>query len=323
MYNKKTSFADFIVKEVCPENKFLEEMNKVIPWHEIENWFNKKVVKKNIKVGRPSYPVIMMFKIHLIQQWYNLSDRETEFQISDRLSFRKFLGIGIEDNVPDATTIEKFRHYLESRNAHKVLTEVLDNYFCKIGLIKKEGNLIDATFLRSKGKPHKDEEKNIDIDAQFGHKGYGYSGTINMDEKTKLIRKTTVTSAEILDFQSTEDVLIGDEIKVYADKGYAPARKILQIKYPKTRFHIMYKRNRGKKGEPTPALDENKQLRNISYAKIRARVEHAFSKIKFVFKFQRLRYVGLDRVTAKFNSLCIAYNFSRLGFLMRKQGITV
>ena len=94
-----------------------------------------------------------MFKIHLIQQWYNLSDRETEFQICDRLSFRKFLGLGIEDNVPDPTTIENFRHFLEERKLNKVLIAVLDKYFNEIGLIKKEGNIVDATFMRANSKP--------------------------------------------------------------------------------------------------------------------------------------------------------------------------
>ena len=324
MGENRPTLTQYFVEQACPNNKFLEEMEAVIPWHEIENWFNKEVIKrKHHKVGRPPYPVIMMFKIHLIQQWYNLSDREAEFQINDRLSFRKFLGLAIEDRVPEATTIENFRHFLESRNAHRVLAEVLDKYFCQIGLIKKEGNLIDATFLRSKGKPHSDEEKNLDIDAQFGHKGYGYSATINMDEKSKLIRKTAVTSAEILDFQTTGDVLIGDEKKVYADRGYDPARRLLQIKHPQTEFIIMHKRKRGKKGEPTPELDVFKQAKNKNCSRIRARVEHAFATMKFVFGFQRLRYVGLERVTAKFNSLVLAYNFARLGFLMRNRGIIV
>ena len=78
-----------------------------------------------------------MFKIYLIQQWYNLSDREIEFQINDRLSFRTFLGLSIEDTVPDATTKENFRHFLEERKLNKVLIAVLDKYFNEIGLIKK------------------------------------------------------------------------------------------------------------------------------------------------------------------------------------------
>ena len=81
---------------------------------------------------------MLMFKIHLLQQWYNLYGRQAEFQINDRLSFRKFLGLTTEDLVPDATTIENFRHQiLEQQNIGKGLIKVLDKYFREIGLIKK------------------------------------------------------------------------------------------------------------------------------------------------------------------------------------------
>ena len=105
MEDNRPTLAQCFVEQACPDNKFLEEMNNVIPWLEIESWFKAHLKKERKKTSRPSYPIILMFKIHLIQQWYNLSDRETEFQICDRLSFRKFLGLGIEDSVPDATTI--------------------------------------------------------------------------------------------------------------------------------------------------------------------------------------------------------------------------
>lgn len=317
MTNKGLSFADFVVNQVCPDNRFLEEMDKVIPWHEIEEWFHKEVKRRLRNVGRPSYPILLMFKIHLLQQWYNLSDRETEFQICDRLSFRKFLGLGIEDSVPDATTIENFRHMLERINASAVLLEVLDNYFSKIGLIKKEGNIIDATFMRANSKPHIDPNKNSDVDASLGHKGFGYSVTVNMDKKTKLVRKTVVTPANVLDFKSAKDSMLGDEKELYADKGYEGARKILSRSHPNCKLNIMYKRQRAKKGFKHLELDVFRSFSNSQYSKVRSRVEHVFAAIKSVFKFSRLRYRGLERVKTKFESLVLAYNFYRLGFLMR------
>lgn len=317
--NKELSFADYVFNQVCPDNKFLDEMNEIIPWHELQNYFDGHIKRNHNKPGRPAYPIMLMFKIHLLQQWYDLSDFQAEFQINDRLSFRKFLGLGIEDSVPDSTTIENFRHLLEEQDLGKKLVKILDDYFVKIGLIRKEGNLVDATFLRANSKPHKkNPDKNSDIDAKYGHKGFGFSGTINMDKKSKLIRKTNVTSAEVLDFQSVEEVLVGDEKELYGDKGYAPARKSLKLKMPECIIKIMHKRERGKKGEPTPKLSPKKQEANAKYAKERARVEHAFGIMKERFKFKRLRYRGLERVAAKFDSMAIAYNFSRLGYLMRQ-----
>src|SRR5574344_1380000 len=106
--NERPSFADFVFRKVCPDNKFLDEMNEIIPWGEFEIFFNKHLKNRYKRVGRPPYPMILMFKIHLLQQWYDLSDFQAEYMIQDRLSFRKFLGLGMESNIPDATTIENF-----------------------------------------------------------------------------------------------------------------------------------------------------------------------------------------------------------------------
>lgn len=320
MEDNRPTLAQYFVEQACPDNRFLEEMNNVIPWWEIEAWFKGHLKKERRKTGRPPYPIILMFKIHLIQQWYNLSDRETEFQINDRLSFRKFLGLAIEDKIPDATTIENFRHFLEERKLNKVLIAVLDKYFNEIGLIKKEGNIVDATFMRANSKPHIDPTKNSDVDASLGHKGFGYSGTVNMDRETKLVRTTEVTPANVLDYKSLEAVIIGDEKELYADRGYAPSRKMMEEKYPQITNKIMYKRQRAKKGVKYVDLDVFREFHNKQIAKERARVEHVFAALKRVFRFTRLRYRGLERVTAKFESLIIAYNFYRLGFLLRTRG---
>lgn len=313
----RPSFADFVFQNVCPDNKFLEEMNEVIPWGEMEIFFNKHLKRKDKKLGRPAFPTMLMFKIHLLQQWYDLSDAQTEFQINDRLSFRKFLGLGMESKIPDSTTIENFRHLMEEKNWGEKLVKMFDDHFVSMGLIRKEGNIVDATFLKAYSRKTKDEDKKTDIDAEFGHKGFGYSGTINLDKDSKLIRKTNITSAKILDHQSVENVLIGDEKEIYADKGYAPARKTLKSKLKNCKLKIMYKRKRGKKNESTPELHPLKTAANKKYTKIRARVEHPFGIIKSAFKFTQLRYRGLERVANKFNSLVLAYNFRRMAFLLR------
>jgi transposase, IS5 family len=320
------SFAEYVFQKVCPENKFLEEMNEIIPWDEIQIFFDKHLKYQKLnkkKEGRPAYPVMLMFKIHLLQQWHDLSDTQAEFMINDRLSFRRFLGLGIESKVPDATTIENFRHLMEENNWGEKLVKLFDDYFVSMGLIRKEGSLVDSTFLRANSKPTKNEEKKTDIDAEFGHKGFGYSGTINMDKKSKLIRNTNTTPANILDHQSVEYVLFGDEKELYGDKGYAPARKTLKKKMPNCKVKIMYKRQRGKKGEPTPELHPLKKAANKAFSAIRARVEHPFAIMKEAFGFTRLRYRGLERVAHKFNCLAVAYNFKRLGFLLKREPLAL
>jgi IS5 family transposase len=310
------SFADYVFHQVCPDNKFLDEMNEIIPWGELQEFFDGHIRRNHNKPGRPAYPIMLMFKIHLIQQWYDLSDNQAEYQIHDRLSFKKFLGLGMESDIPDSTTIENFRHLMEEQDLGKKLVKMLDDYFIKIGLIRKEGNLVDATFLRANSKHHKNKDLNSDIDAELGHKGFGFSGTINMDANSKLIRKTNTTAANVLDHQSVEEVIIGDENELYGDKGYAPARKTLKEKMKDCKIKIMHKRQRGKKNEPTPELSPKKKEANRSYSKIRSRVEHAFATMKEAFGFRRLAYRGLERVAGKFDSLAIAYNLRRLGYLV-------
>ena len=145
---------------------------------------------------------------------------------------------------------------------------------------------------------------------------------MNVDKVTKLVRATEVTPANVLDYKSLDAVIIGDEKELYTDRGYAPSRKMIEEKYPQIVDKIMYKRQRGQKGSKYLDLDVFREYKNRIIAKERARVEHIFAALKRIFRFTRLRYRGLERVTTKFESLIIAYNFYRLGFLMRNQRIT-
>ena len=305
------NFAQFTFDQVCPQNRFLAEMSGVVPWGLFERELKKGIVRKT--GGRPAYPILQLFKMHLLQVWFGLSDAGCEFQIRDRLSFRKFLGLGIDEAVPDSTTLENFRHDFEPI-AEGVLAK-LDNFFKEKGLLLKEGNMIDATFIQANSRPHKDPEKNSDLDADHGHKGFGYTTTVNADVGSKLIRKVYTDSARPHDSQHVQSVLKGDESLMYADSGYQGTQDTLAKQKCKARF--MAKRKRGKKGEPTPPLPLRLKYLNRLYAKTRARVEHIFGIWKTVFKIQRACYRGLERVNQQMQSLALAYNLRRYGFLSR------
>lgn len=304
------NFAQFTIDQVCPEHRFLEEMGRIVPWELFEVELKRGITRKT--GGRPPYPLVLLFKMHLLQVWFGLSDAQCEFQILDRLSFRRFLGLGIEDRVPDSTTLEDFRHDFEPI-AESVLAK-LDQFFQEKGLLLKEGSVVDATFIQANSRPHKDADKNSDLDADHGHKGFGYSGTANVDVKSKLIRKVVTTSARPHDSQMLEDVLKGDEKLLYADSAYEGHRHKLRG----VRTRILYKRHRGKKGEPTPPLSPRKEKLNKAYAKVRARGEHVFAGFKSgLGAIQRAWYRGLERVNQQLQSLAIGYNLRRYGFLTR------
>jgi IS5 family transposase len=305
------NFAQFTINQVCPDHRFLEEMSKTVPWELFEKELQRKIIRKT--GGRPAYCLLLLFKMHLLQVWFGLSDAGCEFMIRDRLSFRKFLGLGIGEDVPDATTLENFRHDF-APVAEGVLAK-LDSFFKEKGLLLKEGNMVDATFIQANSRPRKDPEKNSDLDAEHGHKGFGYSGTVNVDAKSKLIRKVVTTTARPHDSQMMEDALVGDEKEMYGDSGYQGTQETLEKRNIKPR--IMAKRKRGKKGEPTPPLPLRLKYLNRLYAKTRGRVEHIFASWKTVFKIQRAWYRGLERVNQQLQSLALAYNLRRYGFLSR------
>jgi IS5 family transposase len=307
------NFAQMVVDGQCPKNRFLEEMTQVVPWDLFSVELNRFILRK--QGGRPPYDLLLLFKMHLLQVWFALSDEACEYMVRDRLSFRRFLGITIDATIPDATTLENFRHDFEPI-AENVLSK-LDGYFQEKGLLLKEGNMVDATFIQANSRPHKDRSKNSDLDAEHGHKGFGYSATVNADVKVKLLRKVVTTSARPHDSQMTENVLLGDEEIMYGDSAYLGKKKALQKRKCKAR--LIYKRSRGKKGEATPELPARKKLLNQAYSKVRSRVEHIFACWKTVFKVTRAWYRGLKRVNQQLQSLAIAYNLRRYGYLTREQ----
>lgn len=304
------NFVQHVVDGVNPGNRFLEEMEKVVPWEMLKQDLQRGIERKS--GGRPPYPLLLLFKMHLLQVWFGLSDAGCEYQIKDRLSFREFLGLGIHDRIPEATTLENFRHDFEPISEHVLTT--LDGFFKEKGLLLKEGNVVDATFIQANSRPHKNPEKNSDIDAEHGHKGFGYSATANVDVKTKLVRKVHTTSARPHDSQMLGDVLKGDEKLLYGDSAYGGHRH--KLKGVKTR--ILYKRPRGKKGAATPALPPRKKALNKAYAKVRARGEHVFACWKTGWGgIRRAWYRGLERVNQQIQSVALAYNLRRYGFLTR------
>jgi transposase, IS5 family len=304
-------FSQLAFDQACPTNSFLEEMARCVPWNLFETELNAQIVRKT--GGRPPYPVLLLFKMLLLKTWYGLSDERCEFQCRDSLSFKRFLGVGMTDTIPDATTLENFRHDFEPI-AESVFLK-LDKLFEQHGLFVKPGNSVDATFVKANSRPHRQSQKNSDLDADHGHKGFGYTSTINMHSDSKLIRRIDTDSARAHDSQHLEKVLVGDETVLYADSGYQGCEEKLAAHGCKG--YVVKKRKRGKKGEARPPLPLRYKYRNRLISKIRCRVEHPFACFKTVFRVVRAAYRGLGRVAAQMTTVALAYNLRRFGYLAR------
>lgn len=203
-------------------------------------------VEARNKGGRRPYDYVLMFKILILQRYYNISDDQTEYQICDRLSFMRFLGLKLADDVPDSKTIWNFRERLTDLDLVEVLFSTFIEELEKLNLIIHEGKIIDASFVEvPKQRNNREENKQIksgevpeswrdkpnkvaqkDVDACWTKKNnetfYGYKNHTKCDVKSKLITGYLVTDASVHDSKPTVDLLDKkDEGQdLYADSAY-------------------------------------------------------------------------------------------------------
>uniref|UniRef100_UPI00054F15E3 IS5 family transposase n=1 Tax=Desulfogranum mediterraneum TaxID=160661 RepID=UPI00054F15E3 len=207
----------------------LSRLNEVIDWDlfrpAIEEVRNKK---RKSNVGPKGYDAILLFKILILQSLYNLSDEATEYQILDRYSFGRFLGLHVSQKVPDATTIWRFREDLIEAGIIEQLFSTFDAHLRDSGFVAMKGQIVDASIINApKQRNSRDENSQIkhgsipdwpankqrqkDVDARWTKKNgktyYGYKNHISVDVKHKLIRSYCVTDAALHDSQVFEQLL--------------------------------------------------------------------------------------------------------------------
>ena len=148
-----TSFADLAADKRKVKEVFFNQINSIIDWEKIDKLIKRHYNKGVSAVGRPSYSGLLLFKITLLQTWYNLSDYEVEDQVNDRISFSKFLGLSLEDNCPDHSVISRFRTEMTKRKVYDKLLEEINKQLVKHGILVKQGILLDASVVDTLRKP--------------------------------------------------------------------------------------------------------------------------------------------------------------------------
>src|SRR3954447_7748689 len=283
------------------------------------------------KGGRPAYDYVLMFKILILQRYYNVSDDAIEYAILDRLSFMRFLGLGINDPVPDAKTIWLFRDRLTTGKLIEQLFHQLDELLDKDGIIVHKGKLVDASIVevpiqrnsREENKALKEgnvpEEwqdnklRQKDTDAKWvkhnGKSYFGYKNHVKADSKTKLVTAYKVTAANVHDSEVIEELLDKREDAhqpLYADSAYR-SEAIEQVCIQKeitSRIH--------EKGYRNNPLTKGQQKSNHRKSKWRARVEHIFGFMTNTMNGMYLHYRSLLRNTAAIGLTNLTYNLFRL-----------
>jgi IS5 family transposase len=319
----------------------LETIKTTVPWEayraDIEAVTGEKAKVRKSSAGRKPYDALLKFKILVLQSLYNLSDEQTEYLIRDRLSFMRFLDLGLEDPVPDATTIWLFREALVEAGLIDKLFERFSEHLQMKGYLARGGQIIDATIVSAPkqrnsrdetekvkaGQTPKDWESNPaknrqkDKDARWtkkhGRSYYGYKNHVGVDKAHKLIRKWTATDASPHDSQHLDDILddANTSKEVWADSAYRSADIEAKLRGRGLRSRV---HRRGVRNRP---LSEVQMAANTMRSKVRARVEHVFAHQQNAMGGKIVRTIGLARAKFKIGMMNLSYNISRLVQLER------
>ena len=291
----------------------LDRIEELLNWGPLSYRLDKHCRKLD---GRPPFPPLVMFRALLLAQWYGLSDRELEEALCDRLSFRRFVGLGLEQATPDHTTLCRFRERLNEAGLTSKLLALVNAQIEAKGLMLKRGTLIDATIVESaaaKLAPGSDPAEHIDPDAAFlKHAGkagssYGYKAHVAVDQGSLLVRTAILTPANVAETVVADDLIIAnsDGGAIYADKAYDTHRRRDLLARLGLKDGIMHRPN---KHHP---LTLRQRRRNAALSKVRCRVETVFAVLKRIYGFRRTWYFGLIRNQLQLTLLAICFNLRR------------
>jgi IS5 family transposase len=323
---------EYRLEKLTRNNDPLLKVNSRINWEMFRSLLEESLTKEpRGKGGCRPYDYVMMFKIMILQRYYNIGDDKMEYAILDRLSFMRFLGLSMSDRVPDAKTIWNYREQLKRKGVIEKLFEQFTEELQKKGLIANEGKMVDASFVevpiqRNTRQENKEiKEGNIpeqwkenvdklaqkDIEARWTKKNgqyyYGYKNHIKADEKSKLIDSYTVTDASVHDSQETKNLLSeADQGQpLHADSAYSGEPVSLMVEQKKMINQIH------EKGYRNNPLSEEQQESNRVKSKVRARVEHIFGFVENSMNGSFIRTIGIKRATAVIGLMNLTYNIFR------------
>lgn len=319
----------------------LEAIDALVPWESFRETIEAVVLtpaaEKKSQAGRKPIDAMVMFRMLILQSLYNLSDEQIEYQVRDRLSFTRFLKLGIEDHIPDGTTLWLFREKLSKAGLIETLFERFGRHLEAKGYIARGGQMVDATIVPvpkqrntreeneavkagqpPKGweqKPAKDQQKDKDArwTKKHGKNFFGYKNHVNADARHKLIRGYDVTDASVHDSQKLDGLLNNANTSqdVYADSAYRSAET--EVKLDKRGFRSRI-HNRGSRNHP---LSDAQIEANRKKSKVRARIEHVFGAQENAPGGRIIRTIGAVRARAKIGLQNLVYNVRRLVILER------
>ena len=321
-------------------------LNQQINWEAFRGDLERVHEKKRkSRAGAKPKDVVLMFKVLVLQQLHNLADERLEYQIRDRLSFMRFLGLELEDRVPDAKTIWLFRERLKQQKLMDVLFARFHQQLATHGYVARAGQMIDATFVEVPRQRNSREEnaqlkagetpegwdasaakakrRQKDTDARWTQKNhenhYGYKNHVNADQEHKRVQSYAVTDASVHDSQVFEELLDqgkdaqGNKRPIYGDSAYRSKEKEAYLAKANIASQI------GEKGARGHPLTDAQKAMNKTKSRIRVRVEHVFAA-QAQMGGHIVRTIGILRAQVKIGMMNLVYNMVRFGQLIRRDG---
>ncbi len=302
-----------VKKKQTRREKFLAEMEAVVPWMRLLALIAPHYPKAGPKGGRPPMPIETMLRVYFLQQWYALSDPMAEEMLYDSDAMRRFAGIELgDDRIPDETTILNFRHLLEKHQLTEQLFAEVNRYLADQGITLRSGTLVDATIIDAPSST-KNKARARDPEMSSTKKGndwyFGMKAHVGVDADSGTVHSLETTTAKVHDSRVWDELLHGEEASVWADKGYVSAEREAAFCKDGKVWGVMRKAPKGGK------LDELDEVTNRIIAMVRAKVEHPFRVLKRQFGHVKTRYRGLAKNRAQLFTLFALGNL----FLVRRR----
>lgn len=288
----------------------LDRIAGLVKWYRFEKMMSH--LRSEHTPGEAGWPVLVLWKALIVKSLYGLSDRELEEALADRLSFRRFCGLGLEEGVPDHTVLNRFHNTLVAEGLIDKLFGELDQQLEKAGVMVKRGTMLDATLIEAAARPPSEGRPSVDADAAFGgakKKGgftFGYKAHVGVDEGSGLIRSVITTPANVNDTVPADGLIRGDEKAVWADAAYHTHAREAALKARGVKARLARRPNKHH-----PKLPPRLKHYNRLIARRRAAVETTFATLKNRMRLTRIRYAGLAKASAQITLAAIAFNMRR------------
>ena len=289
----------------------LAQLAAATPWDELAAVVRPLYRNATSQGGRPNVPVIVMLKVTLMQRWFGLSDPAMEEAIADRLSFRRFLGLGVDDPGIDHATIALFRKRLHDAGLASELFDLVNAHLQQQGLMISEGTSVDATIIEApRGKPRKNKEEQSSKDKAASHTKkhgriyHGYKAHVASDPNA-LIRDYRLDTAKVHDIQHFEALTEDERVAAFADSAYRDTKRRQQLEDRGVFYGVMHRRVRGQ----AELADEQKHHNRLC-AKVRGICEMPFAWLRRSGR-KWTRYRGLRKTGTDFGLWAASYNLWR------------